>query len=60
MFPSISAQSKTWTINSLRPANRGDLEPIILVFALSRAAWLAILYVGGWKFPDTFCQWDCG
>ena len=60
MFPSISAQSKTWTIDSLRSANRGDLEPIILVFALSRAAWLAILYVGRWKFPDAFCQWDCG
>ncbi len=44
----------------LRRANRRDLVAVIFIFAVSRALWLAFLYLGGWKFPDAFCQWDCG
>jgi hypothetical protein len=39
--------------------HRGDLVAIIFVFALSRALWLVVLYAGQWRFPNSFCQWDC-
>jgi hypothetical protein len=60
MFLSVSARSKSWALDFFRPADRGDIEPIIVFFALSRAAWLAVLFLGGRAFPDAFCQWDCG
>jgi hypothetical protein len=44
----------------LERLHRGDFGAIVLVFLLSRAAWLILLFAGGWQFPRSFCQWDCG